>query len=278
MAIAHKDLDLSFRPAAAAGARRLSAAEITHYNTHGFVQPFQVFAPEEITRIRAYFDRLMADLGPDGAYGINCYQARMAGIWDIATDQRILDLVQDIVGPDIICWASAILSKKPEGSRNVPWHQDASFWKLSPARTVTVWLAIDDADADNAAMRFIPGTHARGALETSDMGTDSVFHKGIANAEDYGAPFVNALKAGQISLHADMLVHGSEVNRSTRRRCGLTLRYCSPDSRIVDPDWARGVEAIIARGQDARGHWTHHPRPENDDILATSSPHVVGNN
>jgi hypothetical protein len=94
-------------------------------------------------------------------------------------------------------------------SREVPWHQDASFWKLSPARTVTVWLAIDDADAENAAMRFIPATHDKGEIETVEMGEGSVFHKGIANAEQYGEPFVNALKAGQMSLHADMLLHGS---------------------------------------------------------------------
>ncbi len=278
MSLVHAPLDLRFKPALAAAARRLSPADIEYYNTHGFVQPFQVFDDAEIGAIRAYFDRLMDDMGEGGAYGINCYQARMAGIWDIATNGRILDLVQDIIGPDIICWASAILSKKPEGSRKVPWHQDASFWKLSPARTVTVWLAIDDADEGNAAMRFIPGTHDKGEIETSDMGADSVFHKGIAEAERYGAPFVNALKAGQISLHADMLVHGSEINRSTRRRCGLTLRYCAPESRITDPDWAKGVEAIIARGDDPTGHWRHHPRPENDDIRATSSPHVVGNN
>ncbi|WP_224815396.1 phytanoyl-CoA dioxygenase family protein [Hasllibacter sp. MH4015] len=278
MRLAQEPLDLGFKPAAAERAARLSAGDIAHYNAHGFVQPFQIFGADEIARIRTYFDRLMDDMGEAGAYGINCYQARMAGIWDIATDARILDLVQDIIGSDIICWASAILSKKPGGSRKVPWHQDASFWKLSPARTVTVWLAIDDADAENAAMRFIPGTHDKGEIETADMGADSVFHKGIAEAERFGAPFVNTLKAGQISLHADMLVHGSEINRSNRRRCGLTLRYCAPDSRITDPEWARGVEAIIARGQDPSGHWQHHARPENDDIRATSSPHVVGNN
>jgi non-heme Fe2+,alpha-ketoglutarate-dependent halogenase len=77
------------------------------------VQPFDIFGAQEIGRIRAYFDGLMADLGEAGHYGINCYQARMAGIWDIATDPRILDHVQDIIGPDIICWASAVLSKKP---------------------------------------------------------------------------------------------------------------------------------------------------------------------
>lgn len=271
-------LDLGFRPADPDRARRLTKAEVTQYNSFGFVQPFDIFGPDEIARIRAYFDRLMSDLGERGAYGINCYQARMAGIWDIATDPRILDHVQDIIGANIVCWASAVLSKRPHDPKQVPWHQDASFWSLSPARTVTVWLAIDDADDENSAMRFIPGSHDRGVIATSTMGEDSVFHKGIAEAERYGAPFTNTLKAGQISLHADMLVHGSEANRSDRRRCGLTLRYCPPEVRITDEAWARGVEAIIARGSDETGQWRHHPKPENDNILATRSPHVVGNN
>jgi non-heme Fe2+,alpha-ketoglutarate-dependent halogenase len=94
-----QNIDLGFRPAPERDGKRLRADQVAQYNTLGFVQPFDVFGPEEIGRIRAYFDRLMADLGEAGHYGINCYQARMAGIWDIATDPRILDHVQDIIGP-----------------------------------------------------------------------------------------------------------------------------------------------------------------------------------
>ncbi|MEM8949529.1 MAG: phytanoyl-CoA dioxygenase family protein [Pseudomonadota bacterium] len=270
--------DLTFVPVVNKQPSRLSLAQIDHYNREGFVQPFDVFSGHEISRMRDYFDRLMADMGDQGAYGINCYQTRMAGIWDIANEPRILDLVEDLIGPDIICWASAILSKKPHDPKRVPWHQDASFWHLSPARTVTVWLAIDDADDANAAMRFIPRSHDRGVLETAGTDERAVFHKEIAEAETLGTPFSNKLKAGQISLHADMLVHGSLGNVSDRRRCGLTLRYCPPDVRIIDERWAQGVEAIICRGSDPSGHWRHHPRPDNDDITRTTSPHVVGNN
>ena len=270
------DLDLSFRTVENTAPARLTPEDIARYNRDGFVQPFDVFAPDEITRLRGYIDGLMDAAGPDGAYGINCYQARLAGLWDIATDPRILDLVEDIIGPDILCWATAILSKAPGDPRAVPWHQDASFWALSPARTVTVWLAIDDVDAGNAAMRFISGTHDRGALPVEETTGAHVFHKGTAGADTLGAPFTNALKAGQVSLHADMLVHGSLPNTSERRRCGLTLRYCPPEVKITDPTWARGVEAILCRG--APGDWRVHPRPENDDITATASPHVMGNN
>ena len=268
--------DLSFAPVTERDGLKLSAQDLVHYNEHGFAQPFDVYSMTEIAEVRSYLDHLMADLGPDGAYGVNCYQARLAGLWDIATDARILDHVQDIIGPDILCWASAILSKKPHDPKAVPWHQDASFWSLSPARTVTVWLAIDDADEENSAMRFIPGTHNQGAMKVQTTGGDAVFHKETANAEALGEPFTNTLKAGQMSLHADMLVHGSQPNVSDRRRCGLTLRYCPPSVRITDPAWATGVEAVLCRGN--AGDWATHPRPENNDITKTQSPHVVGNN
>ncbi|MEM6638173.1 MAG: phytanoyl-CoA dioxygenase family protein [Pseudomonadota bacterium] len=270
--------DLAFRPVETAHPMRLSQADIAHYNREGFVQPFDVFGASELVGLRSYIDGLMQAMGTGASYGINCYQARLAGLWDIATDARILDHVQDIIGPDILCWASAVLSKKPQDPRAVPWHQDASFWKLSPARTVTVWLAIDDADAENSAMRFIPRSHDKGALRTRTSGENAVFHIETDGAEDMGTPFTNALKAGQISLHADMLVHGSLGNASNRRRCGLTLRYCPPSVRITDAEWAQGVEAILCRGSDPTGHWKHHARPQNDDINATTSPRNLGTN
>ncbi|MCK0149174.1 phytanoyl-CoA dioxygenase family protein [Marivita sp. S6314] len=270
------DVDLRFQPVENATPGRLSVDQVAQYNALGYVQPFDAFSASEMSEIRAYVDGLMDAMGEQGSYGINCYQARLSGLYDIATDPRILDYVEDLVGPNILCWASAILSKKPHDPKAVPWHQDAGFWSLSPARTVTVWLAIDDADADNSAMRFIPGTHDKGALAMQATGEGNVFHKETAGAEDMGAPFTNALKAGQFSMHADMLVHGSLANASDCRRCGLTLRYCPPEVQITDPVWANGVEAILCRGE--AGAWTTHPRPENNDITKTQSPHVVGNN
>jgi len=267
--------DLRFRLADPSAAKMLSAQDISQYNTAGFIQPFDIFSASEITDIRAYLDGLMRDMGPEGAYGINCYQARLSGLWDIATDMRILDLVQDIIGPDILCWASAIFSKAPGDPKAVGWHQNAAFWNLTPARTVTVWLAIDDADPGNSAMRFIPGTHKMGAMKVRQT-KGSVLRMETEGAEELGEPFTNSLKAGQISLHADMLVHGSLPNVSDRRRCGLTLRYCPSSVETTDPKWASGVEAILCRG--SAGIWSTHPRPENNDITKTQSTHVVGNN
>ena len=272
------ELDLSFTPVTNPSPTKLTPAEIEQYNQLGYVRPIDAYSSAEADRLRAYFDKLMDDNGPDGAFGINCYQARLAGIWDIATDDRILDYVEDIVGPNIICWATAVLSKPAGSEKFVPWHQDASFWGLQPARTVTVWLAIDDADTQNSAMQWIPGTHNKGHLPIENTEEDSVFHMQTAGADEMGEPVFDELKAGQFSLHADMLVHGSGPNLSDRRRCGLTLRYCPPEVRIVNDEWSAGVEAIICRGEDPYGHWRHHPRPNNDDIRKTTSPHAYGNN
>lgn len=266
---------LAFAPIGDRPPRTLTPAQTAAYDREGFVRPFRVLDGAETAALRTTIDGWLRAMGQEGAYGINCYQARLATLWDVARHPAILDLVEDVIGPDILCWATAILSKPPGEPRAVPWHQDAGFWHLAPARTVTVWLAIDDADDANAAMRFIPGTHDRGALPMEAV-EGAVFAHGLRDADALGEPVTNALRAGECSLHADMLVHGSGPNRSDRRRCGLTLRYCPPSVRVTDEGWRRGVEAVACRG--SAGDWTTHPRPEGDDIRATSSPRAVGNN
>lgn len=271
-------LDLSFRPTQNTSPKRLTTDQISHYNREGYVQPFTVFDGADVAANAAYFDTLMAQMGDDARYAVNCYQARLSGLYDLATTPAILDHVEDILGPNIICWASAFFAKAPHDPKAVPWHQDAAYWKLSPARTVTVWLAIDDVDAGNSAMRFIPRSHDKGFLPVRQAASDAILHIETEGADQMGEAVSNDLKAGQMSLHADMLVHGSLPNASDRRRCGLTLRYCPPEVEIVDDVWAKGVEAILCRGEDPTGHWTFHPRPDNDDIRLTTSPRNLGTN
>jgi len=118
----------------------------------------------------------------------------------------ILDHVQDILGPNFICWGSHFFCKLAHDPRKVAWHQDAAYWPLTPARTVTVWLAIDDADRGNAAMKFLPGTHRQGHLKWREVAKDqAVLNQEIENTAQMGEPVYDVLRAGQFSLHADML-------------------------------------------------------------------------
>ena len=124
-------------------------------------------------------------------------------------------------------------------------------------------MAIDDANTQNACMRFIPRTHQHGHMtyHLSEKDENNVLFQTVPNAEEYGDPINVTLRAGEISMHSDMLLHGSEANQSDRRRCGLTLRYCAADVRAMQGWHLKGV---VVTGQDREGHWGNPARPEED--------------
>ena len=144
-------------------------------------------------------------------------------------------------------------------------HQDASFWPITPSKVVTVWLAVDDVDEENGAMNIFPGTHRLGVIpfEWVTEGETGVLNQHVHNPEQYAKPVSVNLKAGQMSLHSDMLLHGSMPNPSSRRRCGLTMRYFPPDVRARDKT---GGNAVICRGTDPEGYWRQIPIPEGDSL------------
>ncbi len=270
-----EERDLSFQPVVNGNPRRLTQQQIRFYNESGYVKPLDACTPAEAAKNRAYFDDMLAKVQqarPDlDAYSINGFHPHCAGLYDIVTNPVILDYVQDIVGPDVIAWGTHFFCKLAHDPRKVAWHQDASYWPLTPARTVTVWLAIDDADVANAAMKFLPGTHRHGHLKWREVGYDkAVLNQEIENTDQLGAPVFDELKAGQFSLHADMLAHGSEPNTSDRRRCGLTIRYCPPSVKAIDERWSKG--AVLCRGSGAGGGWTYNPRPPGENISAIVKP------
>ena len=275
-----EERDLSFAPSSCAAPKRLTQAHIAEYNERGYLMPISIYDAASVQANRQYFDWMLETMfgmhdGRD-AYAINGFHSRCRGLWDIVTHPVILDYVEDLLGPNFVAWGSHFFCKLPGDPRSVPWHQDASYWPFTPARTVTVWLAIDDADADNAAMQFIPGTHRLGHLRWKETDKAAVLNQEIVDVDAFGAPVYDALKAGEISLHADMLAHGSSPNLSSRRRCGLTVRYCPTTVRPLNPMWARN--AVLCRGVDNSGHWTHNTRPEGEDLSPANKPKSIGGN
>ncbi|MEO6874000.1 MAG: phytanoyl-CoA dioxygenase family protein [Opitutaceae bacterium] len=267
--------DLSFSPVVNPAPLRLTPRQIASYNKSGYIMPLDGFTTAQAKANRRYFDGLLAKVQQArsdlDSYSINGFHVHCAGLYDIVTNPLILDHVQDILGPDFICWGSHFFCKQPHDPRKVAWHQDASYWPLTPARTVTVWLAIDDADRENAAMKFLPGTHRQGHLKWREVSKDqAVLNQEIENTAKMGKPVYDVLKAGQFSLHADMLAHGSEPNTSDRRRCGLTVRYCPLTVKALDERWTKG--AILCRGSSANGAWTYNARPLGENFAALVKP------
>jgi non-haem Fe2+, alpha-ketoglutarate-dependent halogenase len=128
---------------------------------------------------------------------------------------------------------------------------------------VTAWLAIDDATIENACMRYIPGSQQLGHLTytLSENDEGNVLNQTVPGAETLGRPVDVELKAGEISIHSDLLLHGSEANQSTKRRSGLTLRYCPA---IVRADLGWNAKGVVVSGKDESGHWANPPRPQTD--------------
>ncbi len=257
--------DLRFHPVVNHNPRVLSRAQIDAFNRDGYIRGIRIFSDAEIGEIREYFDRLLARVIAAGgdSYSISTAHAKYGRVYDLLTDRRIVACVKDLLGADVVAWGSHFFCKMPHDGKAVAWHQDASYWPLTPSKAVTVWLAVDDADVENACMRFIAGSHHFGHLtyRPSDSSEHNVLDQTIDNVEQYGSEVCDVLKAGEVSIHSDLLLHGSEANDSDRRRCGLTLRYCAAEVR-AHMDWNQ--KGVIVSGSDPTGHWANRARPESD--------------
>lgn len=262
--------DIRFHPVDADRAKTLTPEQIQTYNEKGYLSPMRIFDAARAREVRAYIDDLLTSVLSAGDrrnnYSINAYHPVCAGLWDLVTDPTIVSLVTDILGEEVVCWGSHLFAKLPNDPKVVPFHQDAVYWPLTPTRTVTLWLAIDDADAENAAMQFVPGSHLNGAIEHNKKGLDGtrVLGTEAVGLDAYPDRFLNALAAGEASLHSDLLLHGSEANTSNRRRAGLTMRYAAADVRLIEGyDAWRKASVHVAAG-DPQNFWYNRPRPDGE--------------
>jgi ectoine hydroxylase-related dioxygenase (phytanoyl-CoA dioxygenase family) len=261
--LADIERDLRFFPASTANPASLTRENLDFYNTEGYLAPLRALSSENAAALRSFFDDVLTKTLADGgsSYSINGAHRRFAEVWDLMHNKAIVDAVEDILGPDIVAWGAHFFCKLPQDGKIVDWHQDAVYWPMTPSKTVTVWMAIDDTDAENACMRFIPRSHVHGTLmhTPSVAAEDNVLNLKVADPLSFGsAPVDNCLLAGEFSLHSDLLLHGSEANASDRRRCGITLRYCAADVRAYLGWHEKGM---VVRGVDSAGHWANPERP-----------------
>jgi phytanoyl-CoA hydroxylase len=180
----------------------------------------------------------------------------------LISDDRLLDIGEMFVGPNIALFASHYLCKPPYEGQPVLWHQDGSYWPLQPMEVVTLWLAIDDSLPENGCMRVIPGSQTV-ALQEMKARTDvaNVLNSEINSSfvdEARAVDFV--LKAGDVSVHHPNIIHGSNANNSPLRRAGLTIRYIPTSTHIVSAEpWPY---AFLVRGSAVPGVNVYQPRPK----------------
>ena len=208
-AFSYLDRDLRFISLGVEEPRVLTPEQIRRYNEAGHLFPIDIFSPAEIAEIRAYIDDLLPRALAAGwdNYQVVNWHKHCRGIWDIVTDSRIIDVVSDLLGDTVVLRHSHLFAKLPGDPKRVSWHQDASYWPLTPSREVSAWLAIDDIDIDNSAKQVIGGSHHHAQLTFRDStaAENNVLFQTVDNAADYGDAPVALEMAGGSDLPAQRL-------------------------------------------------------------------------
>jgi hypothetical protein len=259
----------------------LDQAERAAYVQRGYHFPVTAFAEAQAAdlkgRFLAYWRSLEDVLQPlqprERAEYVLDTHLFLRWVHDIVAHARVLDAVEDVLGPDILVWSSQWFAKLPRDRAFVSWHQDATYWGLTPPNVTTAWIALSVSDTSNGCLRVIPGTH-RGDLlpQRETYGADNMLSRGqeIAVAVDETAAVDLVLRPGQFSLHHVGIVHGSGPNQSDGPRIGLAVRYLSPD---VFQQGAHRDLAVLVRGRDRYGHFDLVDLPGHDQPYGASATH-----
>ena len=163
------------------------------------------------------------------------------GFADFCRNNEILDMVEQIIGPNIALWNSSFFAKPAGNGKATPWHQDGEYWPIRPLATCTVWVAVDDATKENGCLRIIKGSHKEKRLlkhETNSSDDLTLNQELLPTEFDESQAVDLVLERGQISLHDVFLAHGSEPNTSSTSRRGMTMRFM-PMTSIFDHKLAR---------------------------------------
>jgi ectoine hydroxylase-related dioxygenase (phytanoyl-CoA dioxygenase family) len=183
---------------------------------------------------------------------------------------RILDAVEDLIGPDILCWSTHWFIKEAQSPSYVSWHQDSNYWGLDTNELVSVWLALSPATVASGCLRLLPGSHTKPALEHVDtFAQNNMLTRGqaIQNVDESRALDLQ-VQPGEVAIFDYRLAHASHPNNSNERRIGIGFRYIPPSARQVRNDWDC---ASLLRGKDSLGHFELEPEPSHDfDPLAVA--------
>lgn len=244
--------------------KALSAEALRQYREAGYYAPVRALAPAEAAAIRAKLEEYEGEAGQLG--GPMRQKSHLLFTWlaDLVRHPRILDAVEDIIGPDILCWGSSFFIKNARDPGYVSWHQDSTYWGLEPPDIVTAWVALSPSRAANGAMRVIPETHLMDQVPHRDtFARDNLLSRGqeIEVEVDESRAVMLELEPGEISLHHVRLIHGSDPNPSDERRIGFAIRYLPTHVRQVA---GSHDSATLVRGVDRYGNFEPEPRPQAD--------------
>ena len=243
----------------------LNAEETSSYREEGFFLPINILNE---TQVEHYRDKLESFETKSGKaiQGSHRSNSHLLFTWidELVRHPAILDAVEDIIGPDILCWNTLWWIKEPQSRSFVSWHQDVRYWGLDTDELVNVWLALSPATIESGCMKVLPGSHKGEILPHIDKyESDNLLTRGqeIDAPIDKNSAVAMELKPGQISLHNVRIAHGSGPNRTNDRRIGLSIQYIPTIAKQLAVEWDC---ASLCRGKDEFGHFEIAPSPKHD--------------
>jgi len=243
----------------------LSASEISQFERDGYVSPVPVLSLAEANGLR---DKLQTIEAAQGGALAAAQRSKsfMLFKWldELVRDARILDPVEQLIGPDILLWNTIFWIKEAGSKSYISWHQDTKYWGLSSDKVVTAWIALSPASVDAGCVRVMPGTHRGEVLRHDDLyHEDNMLTRGQeinAGLVEDDAVFM-PLRVGEMSIHNYRLAHASGPNETDDRRIGISMHFMPPETEQIVGDWDC---AALVRGNDPYGNFEAAPVPSCD--------------
>jgi ectoine hydroxylase-related dioxygenase (phytanoyl-CoA dioxygenase family) len=235
------------------------------YESDGYVSPIRVLTEAEALGYRARMEAHERAIGrPLNRLERTKPHLLFAWAAELARHPAVLAPVQEMLGPDLLCWETVLFTKEANGPEHITWHQDVLYWGLEPPdEVVTAWVALSPSNAANGCMRVVPGSHKLDLQTHVDTYAEgNLLSRGQVIVDVKEADAVDiTLTPGEMSVHHVKIIHGSDLNRSGERRIGFAARYFTPSVRQKSP---RRDSAFLVSGEDRFGHFDLEPAPEAD--------------
>jgi hypothetical protein len=241
--------------------RHATPEQVAFYREQGYLRFGRIFTVAEMDALDDHVGEMIATL-PAGKRPEQMDVPHFEDPWlfRYLAAPRVLDIIEDFIGPDIILWSSHFIAKPGGDGRAVPWHTDGAYWQglLHPMEVITLWLAVDPSSVANGCMRVLPGSHRaiRTAVESYkpvDRETNLFPIELPAEQMDESQAVDLELARGECHFHDAWTIHGSSPNHSALRRCGYTMRYMPAHVVLTRADWNRDHRIYLLRGQDRTG-------------------------
>ena len=243
--------------------RVLNDVQLEQWRRTGAVWPVDLLTAEEADGLRARYEALdvSTEGGAQSRYRIKAHLP-FPWLWDVIRRPRLIDAIEDLLGPDFVCWGSSFFAKKAHDPSFISWHQDSTYYGLEPPESVTAWIAFTDATSEAGCMKIIAGSHHGPEILLHDEipDPDNMLVRGQTVRDvDESLAVEMPLAAGQMSIHHNKTIHSSEPNRAGWPRIGFAVHFAATGVRQVQ---FGGATAILLRGEDPEGNWLADPEPE----------------